>query len=148
MNCNYSRTFIPNMFWEKCSLSYKSDQSGFLIRTNEIRTGPTTINKFNKSGCALEIAKMEVILVTEICYITKKICYQHRDNQSGPKHLRIHLFPKIFVTNFWKGTGSNLISFLIFHVCQTCVSTISGFGFGFGFQSSWILGNEYFIYPS
>jgi len=65
MNCNYRRTFIPNMFREKCSFSYKSDWPGILVRTNEIWTGSMTINKFNKSGCALEIPKMEVMLVTE-----------------------------------------------------------------------------------
>ena len=68
--------------------------------------------------------------VTEILNLSPRhfvlnVRYLHRHNQSRPKRLKIHLFSEIFVTNFWKGTGPNLILFSDFsRVLDMCFDNL------------------------
>ena len=69
------------------------------------------------------------ILKLSLTHFVLKIRYLHRHNQFGPKRLKIHLFSEIFVTNFWKGTGSNLILFSDFsRVLDMCFDNLGFLG--------------------
>ena len=141
MNCNYSRTFIPNMFWEKCSLSYKSYWSGFSFQTKFGPVNPRLLTSLTSPAASIKYRTDHLTLIGKLwkTQILNKTCI-HKILMDELSINRSCAFSENLPKDFWKSSsrisGKELVQTWFFsdfsRVLDMCIDNL-GFWVRFWF---------------